>query len=78
MLLNTRTLPVEHSLTEEAFHKTSFDTIKQAAERHGIEHTRCRWICAMLDSRNISALLSEETLTASAERCAFTSAVELG
>jgi hypothetical protein len=27
---------------EGAFHRTSFDTIKQAAERHGIESTVCR------------------------------------
>jgi hypothetical protein len=38
-----------------AFDRTSFDTIKQAAERHGIEPAICRWSCAMLESRNISA-----------------------
>jgi hypothetical protein len=32
---------------EGAFDRTSFDIIKQAAERHGIEPTVCRWICAM-------------------------------
>jgi hypothetical protein len=53
---------------EEAFDRTSFDIIKQAAERHGIKPTVCRWICAMLDSRNISAILSGETLRASAAR----------
>jgi hypothetical protein len=47
---------------EGVFNRTSFDTIKQAAERHGIEATICRWICAMLQSRNISATLSGETL----------------
>jgi hypothetical protein len=47
---------------EGAFDRTSFDMIKQAAERHGIEHAICRWICAMLDSRIISAILSGETL----------------
>jgi hypothetical protein len=45
--------------TEEAFDRTSFDTIKQAAERHGIEPTICRWICAMLESRNVSATLEK-------------------
>jgi hypothetical protein len=49
---------------EGAFHRTSFDTIKQAAERHGIEPAVCRWICAMLESRNISATLSGEALGA--------------
>jgi hypothetical protein len=47
---------------EGAFDRTSFDTIKQAAERHGIDPTICRWICAMLESRNITATLSGETL----------------
>jgi hypothetical protein len=43
---------------EGAFDRTSFDIIKQAAERHGIEPTIFRWICAMLESRNIIAVLS--------------------
>jgi hypothetical protein len=59
-------LPLEHS--EGAFDRTSFDIIKQAAERHGIEPTTCRWICAMLESRNISVTLSGETPGASAAR----------
>jgi hypothetical protein len=42
---------------EEAFDNASFDTIKEAAERHGIEPAVCRWICSMLESRNISAAL---------------------
>jgi hypothetical protein len=53
---------------EGAFDRTSFDMIKQAAERHGIDPTICRWICAMLESRNIMATLSGETLEASAVR----------
>jgi hypothetical protein len=63
---------------EVAFDRTSFDTIKQAAERHGIEPTLCRLICAMLESRNISATLSGETLGESAGRSAFSSTVEPG
>jgi hypothetical protein len=65
---------------EGAFHRTSLDTIKQAAGRYGIELAICRWICAMLESRNISATLSGETLgggcgqRVSAGRCAFASA----
>jgi hypothetical protein len=47
--------------------RTSFD-ITQAAERHGIEAAICRWICAMLESGNISAILSGEILGASAAR----------
>jgi hypothetical protein len=53
---------------EGAFYRTSFDIIKQAAERHGIDPTICRWICAMLESRNIKATLSGETLGAAAVR----------
>jgi hypothetical protein len=53
---------------EGAFDRTSFDTMKQAAERLGIEPAICRWICAMLESRNISATLAGETLRASAAR----------
>jgi hypothetical protein len=33
---------------EGAFDRTSFDIIKQAAERHGIEPAVCRWTCDML------------------------------
>jgi hypothetical protein len=50
---------------EGAFDRTSFNTIIQAAGRHGIEPALCRWICAMLESRNISATLSVETLRCS-------------
>jgi hypothetical protein len=53
---------------EGAFDRTSFDIIKQAAERHGIDPTICRWICAMLESRNITVTLSGETLGAVAVR----------
>jgi hypothetical protein len=53
---------------EGACDRTFFDTIKQAAERHGIEPSICKWICAMLDSRNINAILSGETLRTSAAR----------
>jgi hypothetical protein len=68
--------PIEHKdialgaflHTEGAFDSTSFDTINKAAERHGIEPTICRWICAMLESRNIRATLSGETLGATAAR----------
>jgi hypothetical protein len=38
---------------ERAFDRTLYDTIKQAAERHGIEPTVCKWICAVLKRRNI-------------------------
>jgi hypothetical protein len=41
--------------------RTSFEIIKQAAEKHDIEPAICRWICAMLESRNIIATLSGET-----------------
>jgi hypothetical protein len=54
--------------TEGAFNRTSSDIIKQAAEKHGTESAICRWICAMLESRNISATLSRETLGATAAR----------
>jgi hypothetical protein len=51
-----------------AFDRTSFDIIKQATERHGIDPTICGWICAMLESRNIKATLSGETLGVAAVR----------
>jgi hypothetical protein len=51
--------------TEGAFDRTSFEVITQAAERHGTESTICRWICSMLESRNIVTTLSGETLRAS-------------
>jgi hypothetical protein len=51
-----------------AFDRTPFDTIKQAAEGHGIEPVICRWICVMLERRNISATLPGETLVAAAAR----------
>jgi hypothetical protein len=51
-----------------AFDRTSLDTIKPAAEKHGIEPAIYRWICAMLESRNIIATLSGDILRASAAR----------
>jgi hypothetical protein len=53
---------------EGAFDRPQFDIIKQAAEKHGTESTICRWICAMLESKNITATLSGETTGASATR----------
>jgi hypothetical protein len=52
----------------EPFDRTSFDTKIQSAGRHGIEPAICRWISAMLKSRNISATLSGEAQTVSAAR----------
>jgi hypothetical protein len=46
----------------------AFDIIKQAVEKNGIEPAICRCICAMLESRDISATLSGENLGASAAR----------
>jgi hypothetical protein len=51
-----------------AFDRTSFHIIKWSAEKHGIELAIYRWICAMLESRNIIATLSGETLGASSAR----------
>jgi hypothetical protein len=51
-----------------AFDRTSIYIIQQPAERRGIEPPVWRWICAMLQSRNISATLSGETLGATAAR----------
>jgi hypothetical protein len=53
---------------EGAFERTSFDIIKQAAEKHGIDPTIFRWICGMLESRNIKATLSGENLGAATVR----------
>jgi hypothetical protein len=53
---------------EGAFDRTSFYIIKEPAKKHSIEPAIFRWICAMLDSRNLIATLSEETLGASVAR----------
>jgi hypothetical protein len=50
---------------EGAFDRTSFEVITQAAEKHGTEPTICRWICSILESRNILTTLLGETLRAS-------------
>jgi hypothetical protein len=68
---------------EGTFDGTSFCIIKQAAKKHDIEPAICRWTCAMLECRDISATLSGETLGAtavrvSARKCAVASAVEPG
>jgi hypothetical protein len=70
MLLNTRTLISLGAFLDiqGAFDGTSFEMIKQAAEPHGTEPAIGRWICAMLESRNISATLLGETLGAAAAR----------
>jgi hypothetical protein len=34
---------------EGAFDRTSFNIIKQATEKHGIEPATCRWISAILE-----------------------------
>jgi hypothetical protein len=47
---------------------TSFDIIKQAAVKHGIEPEICRWISTMLESRTRTTTLSGEILGASASR----------
>jgi hypothetical protein len=63
---------------EGAFDRTSFDIIKQAAERHGIEPAICRWICAMLESivwRDPGGVCGERVSTGSS---AFSSTVEPG
>jgi hypothetical protein len=55
---------------EGAFDITSFDTIKKAAVRHGIDPAICRWISAMLESRYIRATLPGENLgLAAAKGC---------
>jgi hypothetical protein len=38
---------------EGAFNRTSFDITTQAAERHGTGPAMCKWICSMLESRNM-------------------------
>jgi hypothetical protein len=53
---------------EGTFDTTSFDIIRQAAEKKATGSAIYRRICAMLESRNIIATLSGETLGASAVR----------
>jgi hypothetical protein len=47
---------------EVAFDRTSFDTIKEVAERHGIEQAVCSRIYTMLESKNTSATHCPERL----------------
>jgi len=47
---------------DEAFCSTSFDVITKVAKRHGLGETTFRWICPMLGSRKIIAVLAEENL----------------
>jgi hypothetical protein len=55
---------------EGDFDITSSDVTTQAAERHVIEPTICRWICSVLDSRNIITTVSGENLRVfKARRC---------
>jgi hypothetical protein len=54
--------------TEGAFDRTSFDIIKPAAGKDGIDPAICRRSSAMLESRTIAATLSGETLGSSAFR----------
>jgi hypothetical protein len=66
-----------------AFDRTSFDTIKQAAERHGIEPAICKWICAILENRNKRHTVRRDPegvrgQRMSAGRCVFTSTPQLG
>jgi hypothetical protein len=53
---------------EGAFDRTSYDTIKQSAERHGIKPAICRCICAILESRNIVATLAGDMMRVTAAR----------
>jgi hypothetical protein len=53
---------------EGAFDRTSFDITKRAGESHVIEAAVCRCICGMLESRDIGATLSGETLGATVAR----------
>jgi hypothetical protein len=53
---------------EGAFHSTSFDIITNAAKRHGLADTICRWISSMLGSRKITAMPTGETLEVSVAR----------
>jgi hypothetical protein len=51
--------------TKGSFNRTSLDTIKQAAERHGTEPAICKRICSVLESSNIITTLSGENLKVS-------------
>jgi retron-type reverse transcriptase len=53
---------------EGAFDSTSHSIIIEAAKRHGLEDTICRWINFMLGKRKIIATLAGETLEGSVAR----------
>lgn len=53
---------------EGAFDQTTYDVITNAAKRHKVEHTICRWINSMLKSRTVASTLFGDTVRASADR----------
>jgi hypothetical protein len=53
---------------EGAFDSTSHSIIIEAAKRHGLEDTICRWINFILKNRKIIATLAGETLEGSVAR----------
>jgi hypothetical protein len=68
---------------EGAFDRTSFNTIKQAAERHGTEPAICRWICSVGKQEHNCYIVVRDAgrvcgQGVSARRCAFASAVGPG
>jgi hypothetical protein len=58
-------LSLEAFLDIGAFDKTWYDVITQAAERHGIEPTICRWTYCILERGNIIITLSGYNLRGS-------------
>lgn len=55
---------------EGAFDRTTYQAINEAATRHGIEPTICKWISKMLDGRLImSSLMGDEILATTTKGC---------
>jgi hypothetical protein len=68
---------------EEASERIFLAAMIQAAARHGTEPAICRWICSMLESRNIMTTFTGEHLSGPTaggclKGCVITSSVESG
>lgn len=53
---------------EGAFDNTAFESICTAATNHGIETTIVRWMKSMLENRNVTATLNEDTVRVTVRR----------
>ena len=75
---------IECIVEYNVFNKTLFETTARSPEKHRLVLTICRWICLVLESRIIVAILLGGNLEEAhskrvlAERCLIAAAVQLG